>query len=65
MCVCVCVCDTHYCAHTQVYHNVAPEPTMACIRDGVKAIEIYKPDVIIGMVGGCVSCVGGLGWGWG
>ena len=41
------------CPHllSQIYHNVAAEPTMVCIQEGVKAIEDYKPDIIIGLVG--------------
>ncbi len=36
----------------QVFYHVAPDPTLACIREGLREILEFKPDVIIALGGG-------------
>lgn len=38
--------------HHQVFYRVSPDPTLACINDGLKEILEFKPDVIIALGGG-------------
>lgn len=40
-----------YC-HSEIYSEVEPDPSVECIMDGVKAMESFKPDVIIALGGG-------------
>ena len=35
-----------------VFSNVAPDPTLACAREGARAMAAFKPDVIIALGGG-------------
>ena len=37
---------------TEIYSNVAPDPTLACAKEGVSLCNYYKPDVIIALGGG-------------
>ncbi|HKL60631.1 MAG TPA: bifunctional acetaldehyde-CoA/alcohol dehydrogenase [Sphaerochaeta sp.] len=36
----------------ECFHQVKPDPTLATITEGMKAINAYKPDVLIGLGGG-------------
>ncbi|HKL58738.1 MAG TPA: bifunctional acetaldehyde-CoA/alcohol dehydrogenase [Sphaerochaeta sp.] len=36
----------------ECFHQVKPDPTLATITEGMKAIEAFKPDVLIGFGGG-------------
>lgn len=38
--------------HHQVFYHVSPDPTLACIEEGLKEILEFKPDVIIALGGG-------------
>eukprot|EP00887_Chlorella_sp_A99_P006632 scaffold3.g6632.t1 len=38
--------------HHQVFYHVAPDPSLACILEGLREIQDFKPDVIIAMGGG-------------
>eukprot|EP00887_Chlorella_sp_A99_P006620 scaffold3.g6620.t1 len=38
--------------HHQVFYHVAPDPSMACIQEGLREIQDFKPDVIIALGGG-------------
>jgi acetaldehyde dehydrogenase/alcohol dehydrogenase len=46
--------------HHQIFYHVAPDPTLSCIKEGLKEILEFKPDVIIAMGGGS-PMVGGKG----
>ena len=37
---------------SMVFSNVAPDPTLACAREGAKAMAAFKPDTIIALGGG-------------
>ena len=37
---------------SDVYSKVAPDPTLACAREGAKLMEDFRPDVIIAIGGG-------------
>lgn len=37
---------------SEVYSKVAPDPTLACAREGAKLMEDFRPDVIIAIGGG-------------
>ena len=37
---------------SEVYSKVAPDPTLACAKEGAKLMEDFKPDVIIAIGGG-------------
>jgi len=45
------ILDVHN-VHHQVFYHVTPDPTLACIREGLKEILEFKPDVIIALGGG-------------
>ncbi|EFN53515.1 hypothetical protein CHLNCDRAFT_58567 [Chlorella variabilis] len=36
----------------QVFYHVAPDPTLACIREGLSEMNEFRPDVIIALGGG-------------
>ena len=36
----------------QVFYRVSPDPTLACVEDGLREILEFKPDVIIALGGG-------------
>lgn len=40
-----------YC-HSEIYSEVEPDPSVECIMDGVKAMDNFKPDVVIALGGG-------------
>jgi acetaldehyde dehydrogenase/alcohol dehydrogenase len=40
--------------HSEVFDQVQPDPTVDTVRTGLKAIEAFKPDVIIALGGGSV-----------
>ncbi|MDD7607854.1 MAG: bifunctional acetaldehyde-CoA/alcohol dehydrogenase [Candidatus Enterosoma sp.] len=37
---------------TEIYSNVAPDPTLACAKEGVSLCNYYQPDVLIALGGG-------------
>jgi acetaldehyde dehydrogenase/alcohol dehydrogenase len=37
---------------TETFHQVKPDPTLATISEGMKLINAFKPDVLIGLGGG-------------
>lgn len=47
--------------HT-TFSNVAPDPTLACAREGVKLMAEFKPDVIIAIGGGSAMDAGKIMW---
>ncbi len=40
--------------HSEIYDGVQPDPTVKTVREGVDAINTFKPDVIIALGGGSV-----------
>lgn len=44
------------------FFNVTPDPTIACAREGVKAMNDFKPDVIIAVGGGSPMDAGKIMW---
>lgn len=38
--------------HHQVFYHVAPDPTLACIREGLAEMREFRPDVILALGGG-------------
>ena len=47
--------------HTTFY-NVAPDPTLACAKEGAKAMAAFEPDVIIAIGGGYAMDAGKIMW---
>ena len=47
--------------HT-TFSNVAPDPTLACAREGVKEMYAFKPDCIITVGGGSAMDAGKIMW---
>ncbi len=47
--------------HTTFY-NVAPDPTLACAKEGAKAMKEFQPDCIIAIGGGSAMDAGKIMW---
>ena len=47
--------------HTTFY-NVAPDPTLACAREGTAAMRLFEPDVIIAIGGGSAMDAAKIMW---
>ena len=47
--------------HTAFY-NVAPDPTLACAREGARAMAEFRPDLIIAVGGGSAMDAGKIMW---
>ncbi len=44
------------------FFNVAPDPTIACAKEGTKLIEVFKPDCIIAVGGGSAMDAAKVMW---
>ena len=48
-------------SHT-VFFNVAPDPTLACAKEGAELMKQFQPDVIIALGGGSAMDAGKIMW---
>ena len=46
----------------ETFFNVAPDPTLACAKEGVKLIDPFKPDCIIAIGGGSAMDAAKIMW---
>lgn len=46
----------------ETFFNVAPDPTLACAREGAKIMSDFKPDVILAIGGGSAMDAGKIMW---
>ncbi len=44
------------------FYDVAPDPTLACAKEGAKAVTSFQPDVIIALGGGSAMDAGKIMW---
>jgi acetaldehyde dehydrogenase/alcohol dehydrogenase len=44
------------------FFDVAPDPTLACAREGVKAMAAFQPDCIIALGGGSAMDAAKIMW---
>lgn len=45
-----------------VFSDVAPDPTLACAKEGAKAMNLFQPDCIIALGGGSAMDAGKIMW---
>lgn len=45
-----------------VFYDVAPDPTLACAKEGAKAMKLFEPDCIIAAGGGSAMDAGKIMW---
>ena len=45
-----------------VFYDVAPDPTLACAKEGAKAMKLFEPDCIIAVGGGSTMDAGKIMW---
>lgn len=58
--LCACLDDMNISHHT--FYDVAPDPTLHCANEGVKAMRSFEPDVIIAVGGGSAMDAAKIMW---